>query len=205
MARLILASASPRRSALLSGLGVEFQVEPADIDETPLASESPAGYVRRMAAEKAAAVLARHPHEAGVVLASDTSVVAGGAILGKPLDRDDAAAMLRGLSDGAHEVLTAVCVCSDRDLREVVVSTRVVFGALTSATIDAYLATEEPWDKAGSYGIQGLGGAFVTRIEGSYSNVVGLPLAETRELLVAFGIPTALEVDTEIAMKETKT
>jgi septum formation protein len=102
-------------------------------------------------------------------------------------------------------VLTAVCVCSDQDLREVVVSTRVVFGALTSATIDAYLATEEPWDKAGSYGIQGLGGAFVTRIEGSYSNVVGLPLAETRELLVAFGIPTALEVDTEIAMKETKT
>jgi septum formation protein len=205
MARLILASASPRRSALLSGLGVEFQVEPADIDETPLASESPAGYVRRMAAEKAAAVLARHPHEAVVVLASDTSVVAGGAILGKPLDRDDAAAMLRGLSDGAHEVLTAVCVCSDRDLREVVVITRVVFGALTSATIDAYLATEEPWDKAGSYGIQGLGGAFVTRIEGSYSNVVGLPLAETRELLVAFGIPTALDVDTEIAMKDTKT
>lgn len=194
MTQLVLASASPRRRELLDTLGVAFVVQPADIDESLHDGEHPRDYVQRMAREKAAAVLQRSPDEARVVLASDTTVVLGDRVLGKPRDRQDASATLRDLAGRQHEVLSAVCVATAARMECEVVVTTVEFAPLSAATIDSYLDTDEPWDKAGSYGIQGLAGAFVTRIEGSYSNVVGLPLAQTRALLVQFGVATALDL-----------
>ena len=192
-ARLILASASPRRRDLLDQLGVRYSVEPADIDETPGPGEAPRDYVQRMAREKAAAVTRRQPGPARAVLAADTTVVLGENALGKPRDRADALAMLAALSGQTHAVLTGVCLCTAAGELECLVETEVDFVTLDREACEAYLATGEPWDKAGAYGIQGLGGAFVTAIRGSYSNVVGLPLAETRQLLRAAGIATLLD------------
>lgn len=190
--QLVLGSASPRRRELLSRLGVRFSVHAADIDETPLPSEAAAVYVERMAREKAAAVAACYAADARPVLAADTSVVIDGDILGKPRDHFDGLAMLARLSGRTHRVITGVCLYTGPEPAFVLVETGVTFTTLDRASCEAYLATEEPWDKAGSYGIQGLGGAFVSRIDGSYSNVVGLPLCETWQLLRAQGIATTL-------------
>lgn len=187
---LLLGSASPRRAALLAQLGVDFCVLAADIDETVLPRESPAAYVQRVARAKAEAL--RHTAH-GAVLTADTTVCIDGEILGKPGDAGSARAMLRLLSDREHEVMTAVCLTLKAGaVAARLVRTSVRFCALDAALIDAYLATDEPWDKAGSYAIQGLGGSFVRCINGSYSNVVGLPLVETRELLLEAGIRTSL-------------
>lgn len=191
-AHLILASASPRRRELLTQLGVSYLCDPADIDETPLASETPEDYVRRMAQEKAATVAARYLAPQYAVLAADTTVVIDGEVLGKPRDHFHGLAILARLSGRQHSVLTAVCLHSASGLSCELVETRVEFVQLSREICEAYLATEEPWDKAGGYGIQGLGGALVRAIHGSYSNVVGLPLCETWQLLASHGIATAL-------------
>lgn len=193
---LILASASPRRRELLDQIGVRYRCEPADIDETPRDKEKPGDYVLRMAVEKAAAVAARHSGEALAVLAADTSVVIDEDVLGKPADRFEGLGMLARLSGRSHSVLTAVCLQGpEGECESELVETRVEFVQLSREMCEAYLATDEPWDKAGGYAIQGLAGAFVSSIEGSYSNVVGLPLAETWRMLSARGIAGALEVE----------
>jgi septum formation protein len=189
---LILASASPRRRDLLDQLGVRYTVEPAHIDEAQRVGEDAFGYVQRLAREKAQAVAARFPPPEFVVLAADTTVVIDETVLGKPQDKGEATAMLSRLSGRWHTVLTGVCVRSASGMECQVVATEVEFVALSPAVCEAYLATTEAWDKAGGYGIQGLGGAFVRAIRGSYSNVVGLPLCETWQLLCAHGIATKL-------------
>lgn len=190
---LVLASASPRRRELLRQLGVDYRCEPADIDESRLAGEKPADYVLRMAREKARAVADRYPGGGVAVLAADTSVVIDEDVLGKPVDHFDGLGMLARLSGRTHSVLTGICLLAGDECQSQVVETGVSFVQLTREQCEAYLATDEPWDKAGGYAIQGLAGAFVRAIEGSYSNVVGLPLTETWQLLSGRGIPTALE------------
>jgi nucleoside triphosphate pyrophosphatase len=190
--RLILASASPRRRELLDQLGARYTVEPAHIDESQREGEVAVAYVQRMAEEKAQAVMQRFPAPDYAVLAADTTVVLGETVLGKPRDGEEAMATLTSLSGRWHTVLTAVCLSAAGELDSHVVETKVQFATLSPADCAAYLATSEPWDKAGGYGIQGLGGAFVRAIEGSYTNVVGLPLWETWRLLSAHGIETAL-------------
>lgn len=185
---LVLASASPRRRELLATLGLRFEVRPCDVDESVRSGESPRDYVRRLAEEKLRAALAIATDEEAFVLASDTTVIVDDAILGKPGDDAEGRALLARLSDRAHEVRTAIALGRSGhaiEVRDVV--TRVTFRAIGADEIARYVATGEGRDKAGGYGIQGLAGAFVTGIEGSYSNVVGLPLAETLELLVAHG------------------
>jgi septum formation protein len=184
--RLVLASQSPRRRELLEQLGIAFEVRPAGADEALLPGEAPRQYVLRVAREKARAV------KGDVVLAADTSVVLDGAVLGKPDGPDDARRMLRALSGSRHEVLTAVCVrrasgALDVEL-DAVVSTAVRFSALTPAQIEWYVGTGEPLDKAGAYALQGKAGVFVAGVEGSVSNVIGLPLSETAELLRRAGL-----------------
>jgi len=173
--RLILASASPRRAELLRAAGIQFDVLPADIDESVFPDKSAEHHVRRLAEAKACAVLPRA--DGRPVLAADTVVVVTGEILGKPADEGDARRMLRLLSGRSHEVVTGVCLVRHEDLStsEVAVTT-VEFAPLTEAEIDWYVASGEPRDKAGAYAIQGLASRFVTRIDGSYSNVVGLPV-----------------------------
>lgn len=184
---MILASSSPRRRELLTQIGVQFEVQAADIDETPHADESPVAYVERMALEKALAVAKLRP--GNIVLGSDTSVISCDRILGKPRDNADAVETLRGLSGQTHQVLSAVAVVDESRQRVISVATQVRFRTLSDAEIHAYVATGEPADKAGSYGIQGLGAILVDTIEGSYSNVVGLPLTETAALLHEFQVP----------------
>ncbi len=145
-----------------------------------------------MAKEKAAVIAAMYSGEGRTILAADTTVVLDGDILGKPINHDDALGILNRLSGRSHTVMTALCLQSPRGLCLRSVATEVLFVTLEPRVCAAYLATDEPWDKAGSYAIQGLGGAFVREIRGSYSNVVGLPLAETWELLCEYGIATSL-------------
>ena len=180
--KLYLASASPRRRELLAQLGIAFERLVADIDETPLAGEAPADYVERLARAKAQAALGQATAP-WPVLGADTIVVADGQLLGKPRDRADAHRMLRLLSGRTHQVLTGIALVADDYCRTRVVTTNVSFTTLTEADIEAYWQTGEPADKAGSYGIQGIGGKFVSRIEGSYFAVVGLPLLETGQLI----------------------
>lgn len=187
---LVLASRSPRRRQLLAQLGVDVSVVPADIDETPTRRETPQAYVERIAREKVAATVAP---PGACVLGADTAVVLDGDILGKPADTASARETLRRLSGRTHSVFTAVALRSPVGVEAICVETRVTFRVLSEAECDCYLASDEPWDKAGAYGIQGLGGAFVARIDGSYSNVVGLPLCETLALLRVAGIPSALD------------
>ncbi len=185
MPRLVLASASPRRRELLAALGLAPAVRPAAVDETPLAGEPAADCVLRLARAKAEA--AANPGE--LVLAADTLVVLDGEILGKPAGADEAAAMLARLAGRDHLVLTGVAV-RDADAGATagaVESTRVTLGSLDAPRISAYVATGEPLDKAGAYAIQGLGALFVERIDGNYSNVVGLPLPLTRRLFAELG------------------
>lgn len=184
---LYLASASPRRSALLTQIGVAHHQFACDIDEQVLAGESAQMYVERVTRSKVQAGQKQVAAEA-VVLAADTVVVLEGRILGKPADQQQAASMLRSLSGRSHQVMTAVAVASGTRCELLRVDTTVFFRPLSEAEIAAYWATGEPSDKAGSYGIQGLASVFVQRIEGSYSAVVGLPLSETAGMLADFGI-----------------
>lgn len=184
---LVLASGSPRRTQLLSGLGLAHTVDPSHIPETLLPGETPEVHVERLSREKAGEVAARHP--GSLVLAGDTVVVRDGEILGKPRDPEDAREMLRSLSGREHRVVSGLALAGPG--REDLVSrhdtARVVFRTLTESDIAAYVATGEPLDKAGAYGIQGMGGALVTRVEGDYYTVVGLPLSGLVALLAAAG------------------
>jgi septum formation protein len=181
--RIVLASASPRRSELLESAGIPFSVIPADIPEEPLPGESPTAHVLRLAEEKARAVAGSAGGD--LFIGADTVVVCDGEIMGKPVDAADARRMLSALSGRTHEVITGFALY-DRERDRLVsdaVSTRVIFKPLTSREIDAYVATGCPFDKAGAYAIQG-GAAYMVRgIEGSYTNVVGLPLCEVVEAL----------------------
>nr|WP_286946596.1 Maf family protein [Pseudomonas sp. UBA6718] len=190
MASLHLASASPRRRELLAQIGVPFVTLIASIDETALPGEPAERYVERLAREKALAGLAALSDPAdAVVLGADTAVVLDGRILGKPADRAECLATLTALSGREHQVLTAVALASAQRIESRVVASRVRFRLLRAGEAEAYWATGEPCDKAGSYGIQGLAAVFVSQLEGSYSAVVGLPLCETAQLLGEFGIP----------------
>jgi septum formation protein len=190
MASLHLASASPRRRELLAQIGVPFVTLIASIDETALPGEPAERYVERLAREKALAGLAALSDPAdAVVLGADTAVVLDGRILGKPADRAECLATLAALSGREHQVLTAVALASAQRIESRVVASRVRFRPLCAGEAEAYWATGEPCDKAGSYGIQGLAAVFVSQLEGSYSAVVGLPLCETAQLLGEFGIP----------------
>jgi len=186
MKPLILASASPRRAKLLQQIGLTFKVCAADIDETPQACELPRDYVLRMAKEKALAIAPRFPQ--AVVIASDTSVVVDGTVLGKPVDAEDASRMLQLLSGRSHQVMTSVCVYSAEYTDLVVNETDVWFKPLSAAEIEAYWRSGEPVDKAGAYAIQGLGAMFVERIDGSYSGVMGLPLFDVARMLHDAGV-----------------
>lgn len=189
MAELFLASASPRRRELMAQIAVPCVTQIASIDENPLPAEPAAAYVERLAREKArAGLLALGGRKDAVVLGADTAVVLDGRILGKPEDFAESRAMLQALSGRSHQVMTAVALVSgDREAARVV-SSEVSFRPISEAEIEAYWASGEPCDKAGSYGIQGLAAVFVNRLQGSYSAVVGLPLCETAELLGEFGI-----------------
>jgi septum formation protein len=189
--RIVLASASPRRAELLEAAGIAFDVVPADVDETAHAGESPEAYVRRVAEAKACAIARRV--RARIVLAADTTVVVDGEMLGKPADEEDAKRMLRALSARVHQVLTAVALHRgpEGSAPQVAVSrTEVEFARLVEEEIEWYVGTGEPRDKAGAYAIQGYASRFVTRIAGSYSNVVGLPIALVYEMLEAPGPTT---------------
>jgi septum formation protein len=180
---LILASSSPRRQELLRNAGIDFIVQPADIPEMPLPGEVGKAFAERMAKEKALAVFKHQPND--LVLGADTVVVVGGEILGKPANDDDAARMLRMLSGKTHEVITGVCLFGrpragkhENRVEDVGSETTLVtVNALTDAEIRDYVATGEPWDKAGAYAIQGRASRWIPRIEGDYFNVVGLPVA----------------------------
>ncbi len=188
---LVLASGSPRRSDLLAKLGVSFEVRSADIDETPIAGESPDALLRRLAEQKARAVWAALDVPC-VVLGADTIVVLDGEILGKPTDASEARQMLRSLSGRSHEASTGVAVVDVDGVAAVEVSTTVVtMHPISESDIDWYLATGEPFDKAGSYALQGHGGVFVEKIDGNMASVIGLPLDITRRMLEAVGISLA--------------
>jgi septum formation protein len=180
--RLVLASASPRRLELLRTVGLDPVVDAPDVDEAVLPGESAVDYVVRVARAKCAAVAARQGADA-VVLAADTTVALDGEILGKPADHTEAAAMLTRLSGRTHEVHTAVVVSSGGLTLTELVTTDVTFGELAAAEIEWYVALGESFDKAGGYGLQSAGGALVARIDGSPSNVVGLPVRETLALV----------------------
>lgn len=179
---LTLASASPRRRLLLEQLGYAVDVRPADLDETPREGEDAVNYALRLACEKARGA----PEPA---LAADTVVHLEGRLYGKPRDAEEAVAMLRALSGRVHLVTTATCLRAGGVQRLRAVTTRVRFRTLSEGELRGYVATGEPMDKAGAYGIQGVGGFLVESIDGSYSNVVGLPLAEVLEDLTAAGLP----------------
>lgn len=183
---ILLASASPRRRELLVQIGVRHVVRVADVDETPEPGEAPAAYVGRLAAAKAEAVW---PRSGGVpVLAADTSVVLGAELFGKPGDQIEGLSMLRALSGRTHEVLTAVAVRSEDGLAAALSVSDVTFRPLSDEECLRYWETGEPLGKAGGYAIQGLAATFITRVAGSYSGVMGLPLAETAALLEDAGV-----------------
>ena len=185
--QLCLASASPRRRALLLQIGVPHLVDPAHIDETVRPAEPPAEYVRRMARDKAFAVRARHG--ALPVLAADTTVVVAGEICGKPPDEAAALEMLQRLSGRSHQVLTAVALAAGAQVALRLSVSEVRFRRLTAHECRDYWRSGEPRDKAGGYAVQGLGAVFVEALSGSYSGVMGLPLFETAELLSDAGVP----------------
>jgi len=186
MVELILASASPRRAELLQQIGIKFRVEAAAIDESRNVQEQPFDLVTRLAGEKAKSKLPCN----GVVLAADTIVLDDDAILGKPTDRDHAVGMLKRLANRTHRVVTAICLTDNSRTVTDVVSTLVTLRPITQAEAEFYWESGEPLDKAGGFAIQGLGAVFVKDIQGSYSNVVGLPLFETAAMLDSFGIQT---------------
>lgn len=185
-----LASASPRRRELLAHLDYPFQIVAAPIDERPEPGEAPRSLVMRLAKEKALAGQ-RQVECDKPVLGSDTIVVVDGEVLGKPQDLSDSQRMLSQLSGRTHQVMTAVAIASAQQCETIVVTTEVTMREISADEQRRYWHSGEPCDKAGSYGIQGIGGKFVTRINGSYSSVVGLPLAESAELLEKYLSSTA--------------
>ena len=191
---IILASSSPRRSELLQQVRVSFEVLPVDIDETVLDGESPETYVERLALEKARAGWELSRQESPV-LGSDTVVVNEGRILGKPCDRQHAFDMLTGLSGKTHRVLTAVALVMGDKSSIRLSESGVSFGPVDEQDLQRYWESGEPADKAGAYAVQGLAAAFITRLEGSYSGVMGLPLHETLELLRSFGLDVTMNWD----------
>lgn len=188
MPALFLASASPRRRELLTQIGVPFSLLSVSIDETPALAESPDIYVQRLAREKALAGLALAGDASACVLGADTTVVLDQQILGKPADKADALVKLQALSGREHQVMTAVALASQSGCVVRLVTSRVRFRSIRPDEMEAYWASGEPQDKAGSYAIQGWGAIFVSALEGSYSGVVGLPLCETAQMLAAHGI-----------------
>jgi septum formation protein len=190
MTELLLASASSRRKELLDQIGVRYQSVSMDIDEAVYENEAPSEYVLRLASEKAQAGIQVKPDM--LVLAADTTVVVSGKILGKPDNEEAARDMLRQLSGRVHQVLTGIavarCIQGKVSLESQAVVTDVYFGIITDQQVEEYIKTGEPMGKAGAYGIQGKAALFVERIEGSYSNVVGLPLAETGKLLERYHV-----------------
>jgi len=195
MEKLLLASGSSRRKELLEQIGVHYQSASMDIDESVHVNEAPSDYVLRLAREKAQAGIEGNPDM--VVLAADTSVVVAGNILGKPVNAQAAFDMLRQLSGTTHQVLTAIAVVQNIqgkvNVEDQLVVTEVSFSAITDQQIEQYIQTGEPMGKSGAYGIQGKAALFVEHLQGSYSNVVGLPLAETGKLLQRFNIPIWLD------------
>jgi septum formation protein len=188
---IYLASRSPRRAELLRQMGIGFEILPADVDESIAPGEWPDVYVKRLAAEKASAVAAQIKQNnlrRLPILAADTTVAVDGIILGKPQDDADAHAMLKSLSGRWHEVHTALAVAFNGTIEVALSTTRVEMAQLENSQLEAYVASGEPRDKAGAYGIQGLAGSFIKRIEGSYSGVMGLPIYETAQLLESAGI-----------------
>jgi septum formation protein len=183
--RLVLASASPRRADLLRAAGIPFDIFPVDVDERFHPAEQPGRAVVRLAEEKADAAALSHPD--AIVLGADTTVVVGGEALAKPVDDGDAVRMLRLLSGRTHEVLTGVCVSGGGRRLTRVETTRVRMSRLNDDEIKWYVSTREPFDKAGAYAVQGLASRFVEGIEGSYSNVVGLPVSTVYALLHELG------------------
>jgi len=186
--QLILASKSPRRRYLLKQAGLSFEVIPPDFDESSLPPTEPSRYVRNLAEAKARCIAEQYPHS--WVIGADTIVLIGSTILGKPATKAQARAMLKRLSGMTHQVLTGYAVCSvakDRLFSETV-QTDVIFKELTDVEIDWYIHTEEPFDKAGAYAIQGLGTFIVKSINGSYTNVVGLPVCEVIAFLIREGV-----------------
>ena len=201
---LVLASASPRRKELLSLLVKEFEVLPADIDETPMYQENAEDYVVRMAIEKASSAALKYRQQAdfdmsAIFIASDTSVVIDGRILGKPASLEDSLSMLRLLSGRSHKVITSLCFSNlqHEHIATKLVVSDVLFREISNVEIEQYWKTGEPQDKAGSYAVQGLGAVFVRSISGSYSAVVGLPLYEPAQLLDQFGIHSLEEMSHE--------
>jgi septum formation protein len=190
--RIYLASRSPRRAELLQQLGITFEILPSDIDESVVEGESPANYVTRLAREKAEACLislqSNKATTLAPILAADTTVSIDGVILGKPESDEDAYAMLARMSGRRHEVHTGIAVATESGIEVALSTTYVQMGNLSDADIRAYIATGEPHDKAGAYGIQGLAGTFIRHIEGSYSGVMGLPIYETSLLLKNAGV-----------------
>ena len=180
---IVLASRSPRRAELLRSAGFEFRIQAADVDETPRHGEAAVDYALRVAEEKNFAI-GSAPNE--IVLSADTVVVLGSEIMGKPADADDARRMLNALSGRRHEVITGMCLRAGRRVLRDSASTAVWFGPLSADEIDFYVASGEPMDKAGAYGIQGIASRYIDRIDGSYSNVVGLPVALVYERLREF-------------------
>lgn len=182
--KIILASQSPRRRAMLASIVDTFDVDSADIDETPFENEQAADYVQRLALEKARVIGKDHPD--ALVIGSDTTVVVGNQILEKPLDLDDSKRMFALMSGTTHQVMTAFAlVKGDKYVVENVI-TQVTFKTVTEQEVEEYWHTNEPQDKAGSYGLQGIGGKFVKAINGSVSSVVGLPLVELQQAITEF-------------------
>jgi septum formation protein len=184
--RVVLASSSPRRRELLTLVGISHEVQPANIDETLRTRETPRRYAERLAREKASAIATRDPNL--ITIGADTIVVINRKILGKPVDADQAGAMLRQLSGREHTVVTAVAVSRGKKLRSAVEEVRVRFRSLRADEIEAYIATGEPMDKAGAYGIQGYGATIVECIDGDYFAVMGLSLVRLVGLLRAVGV-----------------
>jgi septum formation protein len=184
MDTLLLASASPRRAQLLEAAGIRFEAQPSEVDETPHAGEAPGAYVERLAREKAKVVAGGNPGR--LVLGADTTVVVDHRILAKAEDPAEARAMLGQLAGRAHLVLTGVALVGPGISAVEVATTTVEFAPMTSEDIERYVATDEWRDKAGAYGIQGRAGRFITRLEGSYTNVVGLPVALVYHLLMRY-------------------
>lgn len=183
---VVLASSSPRRRDLLNLIGIQHEVRPANIDETMRPREAPRRYAERLAREKASAISVRDPDL--ITIGADTVVVVNRKVLGKPKDADDAVRMLGMLSGREHTVITAVAVARGRKLRSAVEEVRVKFRRLREDEIEAYVATGEPMDKAGAYGIQGFGATMVERVEGDYFAVMGLPLARLVGLMRDVGV-----------------